>query len=152
MTASAEEMQTVSVEDFSYFTAQELARALPMFRLTASQYDVWNTLLGEMGRGGRVVMTQDEIADRLGTNKANISPALTVLRERGLCWRESPGVYRINPRIAFKGTVDEWNEAMDDVPADVPEVVLPKYRRRPPRPGRTGRAGARPGSPTLRGV
>jgi predicted transcriptional regulator len=154
MTVSAHEAAAaVSVEDFSYYTAQELARALPMYRLTASQYDTWNTLLAHMERGGRVYMRQEDIAEYLGTNKANVSPALTVLREKGLCWMESPGVYRINPRIAFKGTVNEWNEAMDDVPPEVPEVLIPKYRRRPPRHARPGtRAGARPGAATLRSV
>jgi predicted transcriptional regulator len=139
MTVSAEEApQTVAVEDFSYYTAQELARALPMYRLTAAQYDVWNVLLGRMERGGRVYMTQDDIAEYLGTDKANISPALKVLREKGLVWMESRAVYRINPRIAFKGSVTEWNDAMEDVPPDVPEVLIPKYRRRPPRASRTG--------------
>lgn len=145
MTVSVEESaaQPVSVEDFSYYTAQELARAMPMYRLTATQYDVWNVLLGEMRRGGRVHLRQEDIAERLGIDKANVSPALTGLRGKGLCWMEARGVYRINPRVAFKGSVREWNEAMDEVPPDVPEVVLPTYRRRPPRVSRTGRAALR---------
>lgn len=140
MSAQAEETtHTVTVEDYAYFTVQELAAVLPMYRLTSMQYDVWNVMLGEMGRGGWVHITLDDIADRLGTQKPNISPALTVLRERGLCWREAPGIYRINPRVAFKGNVEEWNVAMASVPPDVPEVLMPQYKRRPPRATRTTR-------------
>lgn len=138
MTAQAAE-ETVTLEDFAFFTAQQLAAAMPMFRLTAMQYDVWNVLLGAMQRGNRVFMTLDDMADRLGAQKPNISPALTVLRQRGLVWREAPGIYRVNPRVAFKGSVEEWNEAMAEVPDDVPDVVLPQYKRRPPRaPRRPG--------------
>lgn len=128
-----QDLGTVAVEEFSYFTAQELAAALPMYRLTATQYDVWNTMLGSMERGGRVYLTLDDIAERLGAHAPNISTALTVLRERGLLWREGAGTYRVNPRVAFKGTVNEWNEALESIPAGVPEVVLPRYKRRPPR-------------------
>lgn len=128
--------QNVAVEDFSYFTAQQLAAALPMYRLTAAQYDVWHTMLGAMERGGWVRLTLEEIAARLGAHAPNISTALSVLREHGLLWREGVGCYRVNPRVAFKGSVEEWNEALASIPADVPEVVIPQYTRRPPRAGR----------------
>ncbi|MGF1428698.1 hypothetical protein [Kitasatospora sp. LaBMicrA B282] len=49
-------------------------------------------------------------------------------------------MYRVNPRIAFKGTQDEWHEALGEVPDTVPAVLLPSYRRRPPRSGRGGLA------------
>lgn len=123
----------VTVEDYSYFTAQELAAALPMYRLTATQYDVWNTLLGAMQRGGWVPLTLEEISDRLGAYPSNISPALSVLRDRGLVWKEGAGLWRINPQVAFRGTIEEWNEALATIPDSVPEVLIPQYKRRPPR-------------------
>ncbi|MFJ8443985.1 replication/maintenance protein RepL [Kitasatospora griseola] len=126
----------------SVFTAQDLSRALPLYRLTTLQYDVWHTVLGEMTDGGFVTLTLDDIADRLATSKSNISPALNRLAELGLLWRISNGLYRINPRIAFKGSQEEWIEALEEVPADVPEVVLPSYRRRPPRTNKSGLAAA----------
>jgi len=127
---------SVLVEDFSFFMARGLSAALPMYRLTATQYDVLHLALANMERGGLVAMTLEEIAERLGTQAPNVSVALAVLRERGLLWREGPGRHRINPHIAFRGSVDEWNAALASIPADVPEVVIPDYRRRPPRPGR----------------
>ncbi|MFD9593120.1 MarR family transcriptional regulator [Kitasatospora sp. NPDC059973] len=134
--------ETFLTAEGSVFTAQELSRALPLFRLTTLQYDVWHTVLGEMADGGWVMLTLDEIAERLGTSKSNISPALSRLAELGLLWRVSNGLHRINPRIAFKGTREEWIEALGEVPAEVPEVVLPNYRRRPPRGHRGGLAEA----------
>ncbi|WP_344559704.1 hypothetical protein, partial [Kitasatospora saccharophila] len=76
------------------------------------------------------------------SSKSNISPALNRLTDLGLLWRISNGLCRINPRIAFKGSQEEWTKALEEVPADVPEVVLPNYRRRPPRTNRSGLAAA----------
>ncbi|MDH6710902.1 putative transcriptional regulator [Kitasatospora sp. MAA19] len=134
--------ETFLTAEGSVFTAQDLSRALPLYRLTTLQYDVWHTVLGEMTDGGFVTLTLDDIAERLATSKSNISPALNRLAELGLLWRISNGLYRINPRIAFKGSQEEWTEALEEVPADVPEVVLPSYRRRPPRTNRSGLAAA----------
>lgn len=133
---------TFLTAESSVFTAQDLSRALPLYRLTTLQYDVWHTVLGEMTNGGYVALTLEDIAERLATNKSNISPALSRLAEFGLLWRISNGLYRINPRIAFKGSREEWVQALNEVPADVPEVVLPSYRRRPPRATRSGLAAA----------
>jgi biotin operon repressor len=131
------EPTTVSVEDFTILIAKDLALALPMYRLTALQYDVWHT----MQRGtGQTLVTLAELAHRLGTTKTNVSPAVAALRERGLLWRKHNGQYQISPRIAFKGSVEEWNAALDALPPDAPEVVLPAYDRRPPRPVQDGRA------------
>ncbi|WP_329572867.1 helix-turn-helix domain-containing protein [Kitasatospora sp. NBC_01266] len=132
--------ETFLTAEGSVFTAQDLSRALPLYRLTTLQYDVWHTVLGEMTDGGYVTLTLDDIAERLGSSKSNISPALSRLAELGLLWRVSNGLHRVNPRIAFKGSQEEWAEALDTVPADVPEVVLPSYRRRPPRNNRSGLA------------
>ncbi|MFE9427027.1 hypothetical protein ACFYNO_29130 [Kitasatospora sp. NPDC006697] len=117
----------------SMYTAQGLSRALPLYRLTTTQYDVWHVVLGDMADGGWVHLTLEEIGVRLGTSKSNISPALSRLIGLGLLWRVSNGLYRINPRIAFKGSRDDWIAALGEVPDEVPEVVLPDYRRRPPR-------------------
>ncbi|MGW7582746.1 MarR family transcriptional regulator [Kitasatospora sp. NPDC054768] len=135
-----QETATFLTAEDSVFTAQDLSRALPLYRLTTLQYDVWHTVLSEMTDGGWVPLTLEEIADRLGTKKSNISPALGRLAELGLIWRVSNGLHRINPRIAFKGSQEEWVEALSEVPADVPEVILPAYHRRPPRGGRGGLA------------
>ncbi|MDH6107842.1 putative transcriptional regulator [Kitasatospora sp. MAP12-15] len=142
MTAAEQDQGTGTflTAEGSVLTAQDLSRALPLYRLTTLQYDVWHTVLGEMTDGGYVTLTLEEIADRLGTAKSNISPAMGRLAELGLIWRVSNGLHRINPRIAFKGSQEEWIEALDEVPADVPEVVLPSYRRRPPRSNRGGLA------------
>lgn len=126
-------MTDVTVEDYSYYTSRELARALPMYRLTGAQYDVWYTMLGAMQRGGWVELTLADIANRLGMYESNVSTDLSKLRAHGLLWRQSDGLYRINPRVAFRGTVDEWNEALESIPAEVPEVLIPDYKRRPPR-------------------
>lgn len=107
------------------FTAQALSRALPLYRLTTLQYEVWHTVLGEMTDGGFVALTLQAIADRLATSKSNISPALNRLAELGLLWRVSNGLYRVNPRVAFKGSRKEWNEALQEVPPGVPDVLLP---------------------------
>ncbi|WP_030463350.1 helix-turn-helix domain-containing protein [Kitasatospora sp. NRRL B-11411] len=128
--------ETFLTAEGGVFTAQALSRALPLYRLTTLQYEVWHTVLGEMTDGGFVALTLQAIADRLATSKSNISPALNRLAELGLLWRVSNGLYRVNPRVAFKGSRKEWNEALQEVPPGVPDVLLPHYHRRPPRTSR----------------
>jgi len=132
-TAPAPEITTVAVEDVAYFMAAELSSTLPMYRLTTTEYDVLHTLLGHMERGGRVYLKLEDIADRLGTAASHISTALTKLRDLGLVWRPTLGQYQVNPRIAFRGTVEEWNQALDEIPDEIPDVIIPTYTRRPPR-------------------
>ncbi|MFI9323251.1 hypothetical protein ACIGXI_26210 [Kitasatospora aureofaciens] len=40
--------ETFLTAEGSVFTAQDLSRARPLYRLTTLQYDVWHTVLGEM--------------------------------------------------------------------------------------------------------
>ena len=126
-------MSAVSVEEYSIFMAQELARVMPLYRLSATQRDVWDTLLGHMQHGGQVPLTRDQIAHRLDIHPNSVSRAMGRLRELGLIWRINLGLWQINPVIAFKGSDEEWAEAINSMPTDVPEVPFPAYHVRPPR-------------------
>lgn len=116
-----------------YLASRELSRRLPHLRLTVTQYDVWHTLLGEQHRGGVVTMTQAQIAKNLGTSRRKVGEALALFSEWGLIWRPRRGKYRINPRIAFFGKSAEQEEALGEMPADVPPITLPDWQVRPPR-------------------
>lgn len=126
-------MTDIDVEDYAFRQAQQLALVMPLYRLTTTQYDVWNTLLGFMEHGGVVPIGMKDIATRLNIATPNVSNALARLRTLGLVWRLTPEAWQINPHIAFKGSVEEWNEAMARIPEDVPEVPMPDHKVRPPR-------------------
>ncbi|PWV44617.1 helix-turn-helix domain-containing protein [Nocardiopsis sp. L17-MgMaSL7] len=126
-------MTVITVEEYSFFQAQELALVLPLFRLSATEYDVWNTLLGHMAHGGRVPLSRADLAQRLNIKPEVVSRATGRLRELGLIWRLNRSLWQINPQIAFKGTAAEWTEAINTTPDDVPEIPLPDYKVRPPR-------------------
>ncbi|MFW5420877.1 winged helix-turn-helix domain-containing protein [Nocardiopsis sp. CNT-189] len=116
-----------------FYQSQALAWVLPLYRLTTTEHDVWNTMLGRMEDGGRVPLSRADIALRLNTAPTNISPALSRLQELGLLWKVSADLWQINPNVAFKGTTEEWQEALDSVPAEVPPVPMPDHDVRPPR-------------------
>ncbi|MFD0567792.1 hypothetical protein ACFQ2M_41845 [Kitasatospora saccharophila] len=71
--------ETFLTAEGSVFTAQDLSRALPLYRLTILQYDVWHTVLGEMTDGGFVVLTLDDIAERLATSRSYLIWACKLL-------------------------------------------------------------------------
>ncbi|MEU5859119.1 helix-turn-helix domain-containing protein [Nocardiopsis dassonvillei] len=126
-------MTVTTVEEYSFFQAQELALVLPLFRLSATEYDVWNTLLGHMVHGGRVPLSRADLAQRLNIKPEVVSRATGRLKDLGLIWRINRGLWQINPQIAFKGSATEWVEAINTIPEDVPEVPSPEYEVRPPR-------------------
>ncbi|QKW32486.1 helix-turn-helix domain-containing protein (plasmid) [Nocardiopsis flavescens] len=132
-------MTTTTVEEYSFFQAQELALVLPLFRLSATEYDVWNTLLGHMVHGGQVPLSRADVAQRLNIKPEVVSRATGRLKELGLIWRINLGLWQINPRIAFKGTAEEWVHAIDTIPDDVPAVPFPDHTVRPPRRSTTGK-------------
>jgi len=133
MSHDAEAQREVTVDEYAILQAQQLPLILPMYRLTATEYDVWNTLLGHMQHGGTVPLGRGDIATRLNIDAGSVSRALKRLRDLGLIWQLSQRKYQVNPVIAFKGSPEEWVTAMDSLPEDVPPVPFPDHAVRPPR-------------------
>lgn len=125
-----------------YMASRALSDRLPFLGLTALQYDVWHILLGRQLRGGVVMLTQAQIADTLQTDRKEVRLALARFEEWGLVYRPRRGQIRLNPMIAFYGSSEAQREALDEMPEDVPEIVLPEARVRPrskrPRTGPKG--------------
>lgn len=116
-----------------YLASTALSERLPYLGLSATQYDIWHTLLGVQHRGGVITMSQGQIAEKLGTDRKEVGDALRCFARWGLIWRQRKGRYRINPRIAFYGKSQEQEAALADMPPDVPPITLPDVRVRPPR-------------------
>lgn len=125
-----------------YMASRALSERLPYLGLTALQYDVWHTLLGVQYRGGIISMTQQQLADRLQTDRKEVGIALQRFTTWGLIYRPKRGRIRLNPLIAFYGSSEAQQEALADMPDDVPPITLPEARVRPrsrkPRPGPKG--------------
>lgn len=127
--------QERTIDDYEIHIAHDFVAALPMYRLSTNQYDIFWAMVGMMKRGGHVEATLADIGDRLNIAETNVSQALKRLRELGMLWRVQPGLYRINPMIGYKGPPAEWIQAMEELPEDAPMVQVPQYKRRPPRVG-----------------
>lgn len=125
-----------------YMASRALSERLPYLGLTGLQYDVWHTLLGVQHKGGIIAMTYQQIADRLQTDKKNISRAIALFRSLGLVYQPRRGTIRLNPLIAFYGSSEQQQDALAEVPEDVPAITLPDGRARPrSRKPRTGPKG-----------
>jgi hypothetical protein len=116
-----------------YMASKELSARLPFIGLTATEYDVWHTVLGDQLRGGIVPITVTKLGERLGIGRKEAGEALARFLDMGFMWLERRGRYRINPRIAFWGTSAEQQRALALMPDSIPEIRLPKGDVRPPR-------------------
>jgi hypothetical protein len=125
-----------------YLASRELSAKLPTLGLSALQYDVWHTLLGVQLKGGIIPMTQQKLAERLQTDRKEIGAALRLFRQWGLIYTPGRGRICLNPLIAFYGSSERQQEALADMPPDVPHITLPGGHARPrSRKPRTGPKG-----------
>ncbi|MGW8527010.1 hypothetical protein [Nocardiopsis sp. NPDC055824] len=132
-----------SVGEYGYFTSSELTLVMPMYRLSSTQRDVWDTILGWMEPGGLVRRGRQDIADRLGIHPNTVSSALSRLIELRLLWRKGQRLFQVNPHAAYKsktGDPEEWLRAVADLSGEAPSLFAPTYTRRPPRRRDDGRA------------
>ncbi|MFD9593121.1 hypothetical protein ACFWA9_10225 [Kitasatospora sp. NPDC059973] len=116
-----------------YMASKELSAKLPFLGITATEYDVWHTMLGEQLKGGIVPITVTKLGERLGIGRKEAGEALTKFLDMGFMWLERRGRYRINPRIAFWGTSYDQQRALALMPDSIPEIRLPEGNVRPPR-------------------
>ena len=116
-----------------YLISKELSAKLPTLGLTATQYDLLHLMMGVQQRGGVVRQTQTDLGHTLGIDRKEVGKAMQPLVEIGLIWQEKRGLYRINPRCAFYGRSGEQAQAVEEIPAHVPELRLPETATRPPR-------------------
>ncbi|WP_371484880.1 hypothetical protein [Kitasatospora sp. NBC_00315] len=116
-----------------YMASKELSAKLPFIGLTATEYDVWHTMLGAQLKGGIVLTTVIKLGERLGIGRKEAGEALAKFLGMGFMWLEKRGRYRINPRIAFWGSSAEQQRALALMPDSIPEIRLPEGEVRPPR-------------------
>jgi len=116
-----------------YQASRALSERLPYYGLSATDYDVWHTLLGNQVPGGIVPLTQRQIAERLGIDKKEVGTSVRRLMGWGFVYAPKRGVYRINPRVAFYGRSGSQEEALAELPRDVPHIQPPDHKVRPPR-------------------
>lgn len=58
------------------------------------------------------ICSRSFISEKLGICSSAIANALTELKEKGLLFLHSRGMYQLNPRFAFKGSSNARNEAL----------------------------------------
>ncbi|MEU0237600.1 winged helix-turn-helix domain-containing protein [Nocardiopsis sp. NPDC006198] len=126
--------QTVSIEEYGLLTAHDLYRLLPNMILTGTCRDVWDEILYNIEEGYASPVTRAEIAERLNIDETYVSHATKPLTEAGLIFRRGrESVWYVNPQLAFKGSYEDWQALLADLPDDIPEVQAPFYEVRPPR-------------------
>lgn len=69
-------------------------------------------LLGAQEPGGRIVITQESIAEALGMQRSAVGLALQHLQFARIVRRERQGVYQLNPQVAGFATPAEADEAI----------------------------------------
>ncbi|WP_030463349.1 hypothetical protein [Kitasatospora sp. NRRL B-11411] len=62
-----------------YLASRELSARLPFLGLTATEYDVWHTMLGAQLKGGIVPITVSKLAERLGIGRKETGEALILM-------------------------------------------------------------------------
>ncbi|MGW3929612.1 hypothetical protein ACWECC_16125 [Streptomyces microflavus] len=69
-------------------------------------------LLGVQEPGGRIVITQEDIASALGMKRSAVGLSLQHLQFARIVWKERQGVYQLNPQVAGFTTPAEAGEAI----------------------------------------
>lgn len=114
----------------------QFQRMLPMYGLTATERDVWDTMVGNQKVGGLVLLSQQEIADTLGIARQHVQAAIKKLSGHHFLWMKKRGVYQIHPMIAFYGSAEEQEAAIAEYGDDLPVIELPAMQKRPARRAR----------------
>ncbi|GAB3214247.1 hypothetical protein GCM10027294_53050 [Marinactinospora endophytica] len=125
--------RTETVGTRTFRMRQGFARSVPAHRFTTTQSAILFAMIGRAEHGNLVPMLVKEIAEAVGAQPQNVSKAMRALKDRGLIWMVSTGMWRISPYVGFVGSDEEWYEAFHSIPDDVPPVVDLDYKRPPPR-------------------
>jgi len=79
--------------------------AKTVYAYLLSSYD--SETIFEIGGGTRAL-----ISNKIGMSSSAVANGLTELKENGLLYSHSKGMYQINPRYAFKGSTSNRNNAL----------------------------------------
>ncbi|WP_225636717.1 hypothetical protein [Streptomyces solaniscabiei] len=74
-------------------------------------------LLGVQEPGGRIVITQEDIASALGMKRSAVGLSLQHLQFARIVWKERQGVYQLNPQVAGFTTPAEAETAIRQMDA-----------------------------------
>lgn len=83
-----------------YMASKELSAKLPFIGLTATEYDVWHTMLGAQLKGGIVPITVIKLGERLGIGRKEAArpwPASSTWASCGWSGEASTGSTRASP-------------------------------------------------------
>lgn len=91
--------------------------AMPRLRMAKGEWTLFWTLVSylDMERGQARVSTK-ELAEVIDRAPQDTSRALSNLRRRNIVIREAQGVWRINPHLLTRGTIEQWEIEMRDAP------------------------------------
>jgi hypothetical protein len=93
-------------------------QAMPKLKMSKGEWSLFWLVVSytDLERGEARIAT-GELSKELGWAGPNTSRALSRLAERNILIKEGPGVWRANPRLLARGTVDKWELHMADAPA-----------------------------------
>lgn len=115
---------------------------LPMYGLTSTERDVWDTMVGHQQIGGIVLLTQADISNRLGIARQHVQTAIKKLTSHKFMWMVKRGVYQIHPQIAFYGSAEEQEASIASCIhqlGELPTIEIPQVSKRPARRSRKPR-------------
>lgn len=81
-------------------------------------YRVLFELLGTQEPGGRCLVTEEDLAERLNVHRSMVGRGLQALIHARLVFRQAKGVYQLNPMISGGRSVTEHLEAIGTLDAE----------------------------------
>lgn len=91
--------------------------AMPRLNMAKGEWTLFWTLVSylDLERGEARVSTK-ELAEKVDRFPQDVSRSLTRLRKRNILIRERQGVWRVNPHLLARGTVEQWEVDMRTAP------------------------------------
>lgn len=91
--------------------------AMPRLIMAKGEWTLFWTLVSyvDMERGEARVSTK-ELAEKVGRFPQDVSRSLSRMVKRNIILRERQGVWRVNPHLLARGTIEQWEVDMRDAP------------------------------------
>lgn len=103
----------------SAMSNQVLGRVMREAKLTAFEYDIFFTLVEYMEFGGTIELTQKEVSEIAGVDKAQVSRAFKKLSEKGIIYvkrmiGKRSKIYALNPNLIYMGSAQNHGKAIKE--------------------------------------
>lgn len=91
--------------------------AMPKLRMSTGEWQLFWTLAAHIDKErGTASISTGVLAQELDRRGPHVSRSLGDLRRRGIIIQEARGVWRFNPLLLARGSVEDWAKDMDGAP------------------------------------